>query len=524
MDSNEDNSNHPFGNPDGSRAEIKNLLDGFVKFNNQAVWGGLAIKRSDSSARVLVGRKGSGKTLYLRRLQDYASNDSSKFANQIEQGLPSTEDIIKFCHWFKTETLTEKWMCLWKKAILRSVVQDLLYAPDLHSYIGDDFQDRLTEYKLTEILTDSHCRTSCYDEIKQIIQAHNTEDQINTFLNNNKWIELENILKEVIPVCPPIFLYIDAIDEEFAHAPMYWLRCQKGLFYQTMRFLRDATLGGRLHVTICVRDLVLTSVYRSEHQTRYTDEPHIKILSWNRDSIRHLLKEKIENLDDEYLLKPNNDNPFSRWLGESQIVNGLEIEESIEQYILRHTRLIPRDVVILGNKLCRCVIQQRENIDDLSMVERIKNTVSSVARDFAKEQLQICANHITSNFMPNVASKYDYSNYYTGEKEHIVHEIYRQLFKLIECIGIDRFSYNDIKAAEELFNDDRDYNYFDVLWEHGLLGYLDHRDESTIFYNGDNFELFNLPIGKDTYVFHPCIFDLISIKTTDLIIPFRAIL
>ena len=451
----EENSTHPFGNADGSRAEIQNLLDGFVKFDNQAVWGGLAIKSSDSSARVLVGRKGSGKTLYLRRLQDFASNDASKFASQIEQGLPTTEDIIKFCQWFKAETLTEKWMCIWKIAILRSVVQNLLHAPDLQPYTGKGFQDQLSKLGFNEILSESRCVTSCYDELKQIIQSHSTADQINTFLYDSRWVELEQILKGIIPSCPPLFFYIDAIDEEFAHAPMYWMRCQKGLFYQTMRFLRDGTLGGRLHVTICIRDLVLTSVYRSEHSTRYSDEPHIKILSWNRDSIRYLLREKIDGLDSDFLLKPNSDDPFTRWLGECKIINGLKIEEGMEQYLLRHTRLIPRDIVILGNKLSRCVVQHRENIDDLSMDERIKNTVSLIARDFAKEQLQICANHVASNSMPNAASKYDYSNYYTGEKEHIVHEIYRHLFEIIEFIGNDRFSYSDLETAEEVFNDER---------------------------------------------------------------------
>ncbi len=42
---------------------------------------------------------------------------------------------------------------------------------------------------------------------------------------------------------------------------MYWRRCQKGLFYQTMRLLRDHRLGGRLHLVICIREIVMSSVY-----------------------------------------------------------------------------------------------------------------------------------------------------------------------------------------------------------------------------------------------------------------------
>ena len=64
---------------------------------------------------------------------------------------------------------------------------------------------------------------------------------------------------------------------------MYWLKCQEGLFYQVMRMLRDHKLGGRLHVVICIRDIVMSSVYRSEHAPRYYNEPHIRVLNWDRD-------------------------------------------------------------------------------------------------------------------------------------------------------------------------------------------------------------------------------------------------
>jgi hypothetical protein len=281
MNNTSNDNNHPFGSPDGSRAELDELLIGFVDFNDESVWGGLAIKSSDSTARVLVGRKGSGKTLYLRRLQAFAAKDDSKYATQIEQSLPSTEDIIKFCHWFDREVLTEKWMSLWEKAILATVAQNILHDRMLRPYlesVDKELKKQLSGDYFKTLLPDSSIKTTCYEELKNMIQAHSSAIHINTLLNDPKWRQLESVIKDIVPTCPPIYLYIDAIDEEFSHAPMYWLRCQKGLFYQTMRFLRDKALGGRLHVTICIRDLVLTSVYRSEHKNRYKEEPHIIVL------------------------------------------------------------------------------------------------------------------------------------------------------------------------------------------------------------------------------------------------------
>lgn len=155
---------------------------------------------------------------------------------------------------------------------------------------------------------------------------------------------------------PPLFFYVDAVDEEFAHAPMEWHRCQKGLFYQVMRFVRDARLGARLHLVICVRDIVLSSVYQSEHASRYRNEPHIRVLDWDENSIEYFLRQKIDGLLAQYLCRPHAADEMERWLGSSQIFNTRRrVKEDLMQYILRHTRLIPRDVVQLGNDLSRYV-------------------------------------------------------------------------------------------------------------------------------------------------------------------------
>src|SRR5215469_5099793 len=61
----------PFGNPDGSRADIEDLISEFVDFGGNPAFGHLATRANDSQVRVIVGRLGAGKTVYLRRLQDF---------------------------------------------------------------------------------------------------------------------------------------------------------------------------------------------------------------------------------------------------------------------------------------------------------------------------------------------------------------------------------------------------------------------------------------------------------------------
>jgi hypothetical protein len=69
--------------------------------------------------------------------------------------------------------------------------------------------------------------------------------------------------------CPPIFFYLDAVDEEFSHAP---IACSaEVLFYQVMRFLRIT--GGR--AAHCMGSPhVTSSVARSEHAPRYRTNRH----------------------------------------------------------------------------------------------------------------------------------------------------------------------------------------------------------------------------------------------------------
>ena len=61
----------PFGNPDGSRADIEDVISEFVDFGGNPAYGHLATRANDSMVRVIVGKLGAGKTVYLRRLQDF---------------------------------------------------------------------------------------------------------------------------------------------------------------------------------------------------------------------------------------------------------------------------------------------------------------------------------------------------------------------------------------------------------------------------------------------------------------------
>src|SRR3954452_8942074 len=85
----------PFGHPDGASGDLSEVQDHFVDFSGGLAAGGLASRPDDRTVRVLVGKKGVGKTIYLRRLQASASDEASVFAADRESNPPSTEDVVR---------------------------------------------------------------------------------------------------------------------------------------------------------------------------------------------------------------------------------------------------------------------------------------------------------------------------------------------------------------------------------------------------------------------------------------------
>lgn len=509
-------ANAPFGNPDGSRDSISQIQKNFISFGGSSVWEGLSTQNNDLTARVIVGRKGSGKTVYLRCLQAHASNQEDLYADSIQQSLQSTEDVIKFCQFFKENVLTEKWMTLWHRAILRSVLSHLMFSKQLEPYVDKDLIGKIFKnYK--QILRNFNTELSIYSQVSEIIRLHNTMNQIKNFLDNPLWNELESIIADIIQNCPPICLYVDAVDEEFSHAPMYWHRCQKGLFYQTMRMLRDSKLGGRLHIIICIRDIVMSSVYKSEHRTRYHKEPHIRILNWSKEAIKHFFREKIQSLDDKHFIGDigNFGKNLETWLGISKIYNETRgIEENLLDYLLRHTRLLPRDIVILGNSLTDAIEKARVFEDETFIDNIVRETVSNVSMFLGDEQLKICGNQLASNMMPDFAARHDYSDLYTGNQEYI-DGITEDLKFLISCIGRDKFTKKELETANNISTEffGKDSDALSVLWQNGLLGYQknSNENESPIFYSESKMDEFKLPLDKTYYYFHSSLIDTVNV-------------
>jgi len=496
----------PFGNPDGSRADIEDVISEFVDFGGNPAYGHLATRANDSKVRVIVGKLGAGKTVYLRRLQDFQAHQDSVYADVPQQSLPKTEVVVKACQWFSDRVLVEKWMQIWERAIMRSLASHLLCRPELRQQLRDEQIGEL-EQSYARLLEDFRRPRSIYSQVRDIINQRQTAHQLSTYLDNPLWDDFEDLLGEVVGQCKPIYFYLDALDEEFSHAPMYWLRCQEGLFYQVMRLLRDHKLGGRLHVVICIRDIVMSSVYRSEHAPRYYNEPHIRVLNWDRGSLLYLLGQKLQRLPPSLLMRRATSGPptIRDWLGLDGEWPGPDGEGSIDDYLLGHTRLIPRDIISLGNELSEEVLRQKQAGHEGLPAAALAGVAQRCAKRFGDSQLAQCANQISSDLMPKNAALHDYSELFTSTQAYIS-GVQEDVRSFVRMIGVDQFSRADLVALQEVadLHFEKATDLASVLWQNGLLGYVDEGGRRRFYSMGD-VEQFHFPPEVGTYVLHPCL-------------------
>jgi hypothetical protein len=505
----------PFGNADGHRANIAS--DAFVQVVAGVTPTGLTSRPEDRTARVVVGKKGAGKTVYLRRFQLAANEESSVYTTRVDPRPPDTDAVVQFCQWYRDEDLTERWSMVWRAAILRAVCTHALYDEDLEEYAHGAVRRGL-ERSAAELMPGVTTPRSVHDQLQGLIYGHDSSRHLEKTLRLPEWGNLEHWVGEFLQEAPPIFFYLDAIDEEYVQAPSFWLRCQKGLFFQVMRLLRDPVLGSRLHVVIAIRENVFASVLRSEHATRYRTDPHIRLLAWDRPAIGFFLREKLARLNPELAMKGG---PSSRstpeWLGRTTVFNEARgIDEDVEDYLIRHTRLLPRDIVLLGNALSAEVARAKARGETSVSEPAIRRVVGDVARWCGDEQLAICAGQIAADLIPAHAHRKEKVETFVGSSEYR-RDMKDRIGAVVRKMHCDQFGAEELDRMAELGREalDETIDLPTVLWQNGLLGFRDPRLEADewIFHGVEDVDRFHVPLDREAYAFHPCLLDALGFSS-----------
>lgn len=502
----------PFGDPDGARADLDKSVNEFISLDERNFSSGISISEQDRNIRVIVGKKGSGKTIYLRRLQDSARREDSVFASKIAKDIPSTNSVIEFCQIFHQEKVTEAWQAAWRIAILNSSFSHITSKHYFSSYVNQEELKR-KYFDLFGFSKSYVVERSPYSELKDIISRFKSEREYWNYASDSRWDDLQTILGNHLKSCPPIFMYLDASDDEFAHAPMDWHRCQKGLFYAVMRMLsQSGAIASRLHAVIAIRDIVYSSILQSEHRTRYIGSPSISLLDWSYSSIEYFYNRKLMHAPSD-IFNDHKDRTSESFLGFKVIWNAKRnILEDAQSYLLRHTRCLPRDIIQMGNAIAAEKVEVGEHIlDEKFWEQRLRKVISATAAKFADEQIQVCANQLSSHEAPSRSARQHYAELYTSDKEYIASR--GNIVKdFIKEIGTERFSYSEILSAEEKFRNRIPVGVSlpTILWQHGLIGIAEREDEHYFaFYALKDHAGFNIPDTGSQYAFHSILLDAV---------------
>jgi hypothetical protein len=107
--------------------------------------------------------------------------------------------------------------------------------------------------------------------------------------------------------------------------------------------------------------------------------------------------------------------------------------------------------------------------------------------------------------MPKNAALHDYSELFTSTQAYIS-GVQEEVRSFVRLIGVDRFSRADLVTLQEMadLHFEQATDLASVLWQNGLLGYVDESGRRRFYSMGD-VEQFHFPPEVDTYVLHPCL-------------------
>jgi hypothetical protein len=502
---------HAFGDPDGARADPSYIASDFIVLNFIGTSHDHLFADLDSRARVIVGRKGSGKTHYLRRLQlinttnASAYSDAAIYTDQIATDVPSTAQVVEFTRRLRGER-AGPWRLLWHVAILRSVLSHITRADRLSALLGPTELEEL-QHAYERLGGRETIPKAIGAELRDLLHgARGTGRELERLVHGPAVDEAEYLLGETIGRLPPMYFYMDGLDDEFQHAPSQWLACQAGLFLETMRLLRDARLGARLHVIVALRDTAYDFVASGEHASRFRDSPHIVHLRWTQQLAEEFLRLKVKTLPSTALGSPVAASPIEAWLGRARIRDpSSRRHEPVERYLVTHTRALPRDIVILGNRLCRLAMDSRESGEPLTD-ERIVHAVEQSARMIGAEQLAILATQLTSVVLAadTATDAEEYSDLF-GVEGTYSGSLREQLARLfVPYASGEHISRPKLREMGDALQQIVDYpvDLASFLWQNDSLGLLD--DDGTVTYRHEYAdELDPTRLGERRFTLHP---------------------
>jgi hypothetical protein len=520
----------PFGPPDAATADldINQLREQFVNID-----GTIDKSVVDAIPRVVFGRKGAGKSHYIRALNAIKAGDHSVLAFGTSTNPPPHTWVIRLSLALKEDAIPT-WSELWRKACLGAAAATLLWdghRARLEPALNDTFVAPL-EQATRVALSLKRPPTGAMDPFtaaRHIMGRSGDLRRFHAALNRPEWQELEELLAPILAASPPLYFFLDNLDSAEAFAPRPWQACQRGLLDAILHLAEDDRWK-RLHVVVALKDTVVQSLFDSINGQRYVHSPLLHRLEWNTPQTLEFLQKKIDSLPERWLTGNTSGTLAQRWLARESIDNTVRnCEENIEAYLLRHTLLLPRDVVEMGNCLCDAIstarAQQRSGLLD----DEVRGAVNRAAWQIGQTGMFGSGIEMARRLMPSDAPLHGAGEAYgvtelngsVGDEPNMTRAITEQyadsLKKSVMEIRRDRFEACDLEAMERSVGmcfqqPEAAEEARGALWRLGMVGVIDGSLESgeARFYGHSEHDRPTPPSDATRFAFHPSMIDFLG--------------
>lgn len=415
--------NEPFGNSNAGRRAESEIQGSYVDLlhllpDNDS--GSIHLEKSS----VIVGKKGSGKTHLLKHLEIAArSNDT------LCEYCPISDDLFKdkgsraLKGNMTAEQSTSFWADFWRLSIniaalsrfacklpsasARKAIRenrDVLYSIGDHTDEISAFMAMLREEYPEIVQLIPRDPISPVVAMTEIQRRYRNRQSYEAFRSAIRLDQVESDLAKLLHHHGKIWYFIDGVDEFALQDPLGWIDIQRGLYKAAFLSAEVRKNTQYLRLTVAIRAYVYQLAAQDPQNDRAKSQ--VLFLNWERGTAEEFMKRRLQaeaggNFSGSEKL--DSENPLESWLGFSTVTpDNRSKGESVVQYLLRHTRLSPRNIVMALNHVAKCKNQyEREN--RLFNESAFKSVVSDVAKEVGDSMLQTASEEITA-LAPLIAS------------------------------------------------------------------------------------------------------------------------
>jgi hypothetical protein len=433
---------------------------------------------------VFAGPSGSGKTRYLSHKVKSANCPPHVIVDACAQ--LGNSKVVQFSNKFRSDDLTEMWSQLWHCAVVRSLLSYLMCDVRFAAMLTSADLSALGAISVVRDMSTLQAPVGATSQVVQLISSAKTKNEFHNYFADVGWSECTSIAQGAVDKASGILYCLDVSDEEKENSPLLWRHCLSGLFYCLVQKLNNGVgLNRRFQVASTISDHVVASVLRSHRGARYRGDERIRVLNWRVDGTKGFLENKIAGLNDSFLMNPNTnvDDPMVRWLGRDKISLQDGREMCLFQFLVMNTRLIPADIIRLGNDLCDEVtaakLEGRRHVSQCS----IEECVFRNARISGDEQIAKCAHDLISmEGLGRAAAERTGGETYVGGGKGFV-KVLRGLVGMIQSINGDVFSLLVLRKSVVGLCDECGFTPELVqaaLWRHRIVGRVNDNDQGNV--------------------------------------------